>query len=1064
VGKYSGFAGYQDQIIGGAPGSSELLVSAALLGFGSAAVWKRDAGDGGAALSGAVFELDEWSGSLSGWKPSGVPVTWNAGTRRYETATLTETRDNAGRFLIRETAAPYAYLSGWSAEINIASHQGTLFYLDAPNTPVKLKLRVIKKDKNTGKGAQGDASLANAKYGLYMNESIEHPNGTLYRKDQKLAEAVTNAAGEIAFENLLPALYYIKEITPSSGYLLDSTKYEIDGRCNGTETTVTREVSVREQVKKQRFELVKIGSGGTGTELSLLKAGIKVYLISGLADVRSGKLKPTNGAWSYKDFMGYNFSNEKTAMIDGVHTPELFTDSLGHLLSPELPYGSYVVIESTTPAGYLTINPFIVTIAEDSRTAQPWRVFDDKEISYFISIIKKDAQTGNVILNKTAGYRIFDLDAKAYVTMKTTYPSVVLHGTEDNPFYTDATGSLITPEKLKYGHYRLDEVTAPEGYVLAGHEQTEAGAYNPGGRTVPRPAQPVYIEFGKNAPVYLAGAGSDVLEVTQFNEQQKGKLIIEKRAEVPESVATGRDGMLFSYVDKPLAGAVFHVIADGDVVAQDGSGDVIFKDAGLVAELVTDADGHAWADDLPIGNYLLREVAAPTGFLPAPEESFSVTPTEQEQQFSFLTRSLTDDRQRLGIVVMKAEEASGFPLKGAEFSLYAAEDISFGTPAEENLLKGIKALFTGCKPFNLIKKDALVAKAVADEKGRAMFSDLPPGKYFLRETKAPDGFRIAEDWQPELILAYNGKAEKELTLYEACENKVFGHVELIKTGERFKAINTGGDGSPFIFEELALEGIIFEIRDEKGNVVCELETNEKGYAKSIDLPIGHYTLSEKNTPAGYLPIEDRAFEIAPRNSIQAENFMRFELRNERRRIAIEVKKTDKSDGTPLKGAVFALYSKDIPLQESANSEKDGVGKIAEVIAGEQGAAQAIRPDTELMRVMTDGDGVAVFEDVPAGVYMLAEVQPPEGYLVDEEFLPLIDARLDDAASRVVYKEACANDKVPSPAPGAPAVPKAGVPKTGDEVKPLLFVAICAAALFMAAVAAFLLVRLRGGMR
>jgi hypothetical protein len=282
---------------------------------------------------------------------------------------------------------------------------------------------------------------------------------------------------------------------------------------------------------KQGFELIKVGTSEAETEVSLLNAGFSVYLISELSKAKDGSLTMT-GEWTYNDFKGYDFSQEKTAMIDGVNTPEFFTDSLGYFVSPECPYGEYVVIESTTPEGCLTINPFIVKITSDSRKPQPWRIFDDKEMRYFIRVIKKDAETGNTVLNKTAKYRIYDLDKKEYVVMKTTYPSTVWHGTEDNPFATDETGTLITPEKLVFGHYRLDEVVAPEGYVLAGHEQSVQDGYDPKGITTPNPADPVYIEFGNITPVYLNELKDDVLEVIQYNEQQKGKISLELKRRI----------------------------------------------------------------------------------------------------------------------------------------------------------------------------------------------------------------------------------------------------------------------------------------------------------------------------------------------------------------------------------------------------------------------------------------------------------------------------------------------------------------------------------------------------
>ena len=779
VSKYSGFYGYQDQIVWEEHSSStgEISAKGSLYGFGKATLWKHDDEDGAAALSGAVFVIDRWSKSSNSWKDSGVSVTWNSGKRRYETGVLIETADNEGRFRIRETKAPYSYLSGWSEEINIHRQYGTTFVIHAENKPVKLAINFVKNDRNTGTNIpQGDASLAGAVYGLFMNEDREHPNGTKFKKGQKIAEAVTDKDGRIVFEDLFPAKYYIKELSPSEGYLLDETVYEIDGTHDGVEKSVVRNAIATEQVMKQGFELIKIGTSEAETEVSLLNAGFKVYLISELSRVADGSLNPTNVEWSYRDFKDYDFSDENTAMIDGVNTPEFFTDNLGHFVSPEFPYGNYVVIESTTPEGYMSIDPFIVAITGDSRVPQPWRIFDDKETKYFIRIIKKDAETGNTVLNKSAKYRIYDMDKGEYIKMKTTYPAPVWHGTKDNPFTTDETGALITPEKLKYGYYRLDEVSAPDGFVLAGNEQTAQDGYNPDGHTAANPANPVYIQFDGNTPVYCPDADDVVLEVVQYNEQQRGRIYISKHGDKPDAVSMDKNGnAVYRYTDEPLGGVVFCILADGDVVSQDCSGTVLYRGGEVVETLVTDENGHAWSGDLYIGNYILREAEAPEGYIPVKDERFSITPIEQTKQYTFLTWDLTDKRQLLNIEIIKTEKGTGKLLAGAEFTLYAATDIQFGVIKEESgnaivrFFGSIKTAVSG-ERVNIIKKDEAIAKAITGKDGKAVFADLPPGRYYVKETKAPKGYQINKSFKVEFELAYDRSGSDILVWKATCKD------------------------------------------------------------------------------------------------------------------------------------------------------------------------------------------------------------------------------------------------------------------------------------------------------
>ena len=83
--------------------------------------------------------------------------------------------------------------------------------------------------------------------------------------------------------------------------------------------------------------------------------------------------------------------------VDGKAVPvqELITDKKGYALSPELPYGLYVVEESTVPENLKAIDPFLVKVDEDSREPMVWRVFDDHPFEFLLKIVKKDAQIGN---------------------------------------------------------------------------------------------------------------------------------------------------------------------------------------------------------------------------------------------------------------------------------------------------------------------------------------------------------------------------------------------------------------------------------------------------------------------------------------------------------------------------------------------------------------------------------------------------------------------------------------------------------------------------------------------
>jgi hypothetical protein len=819
VHKYNGFRGYQDQLVflGSDPNSGSRSVSATLLGFGNISLVKQD-DETGKALSGATFILQQWNGSA--YVNSGYAFSYDTNTRKYSAGPFFETEGNQGKFKIVETGKPYSYLSSWSYEFDAASY-GITITRTASNVPVYLDVPLGKSDRNTmAAKPQGDATLAGAVYGIYAAENRTHPDGTVYTADQLIQKQTTDAKGQLTFKKLFPMAYYVKEISPSEGYLLDATKYPVNGVHNGTADKVVVGTAVTEQVKKQKFELIKGGTVDDETEMDLLHAGFRVYLISDLSKVKDGTLTPQSDGWTAKQFRGYDFTDEPVCKIDGVSSVEIFTDSLGKLTSPELPYGTYVVMESTVPQGRMAIYPFIVTVKEDSRVSQPWRLFNDDGKAYFIKIIKKDADTGNIVLGKTAKYRIYDLTKKEYVVMKTTYPKTVYHGTADNPFTVNAEGMLVTPEKLGYGSYRIEEVTAPEGYVKAGFEGTLRSGYEANGQYDPSPAEPLIIDMDARQPIYDGEADEDVLEFEQYNAPQKGKLSLRKDGEVLTDAAKSLFGEYsFRYEKMPLAGAAFEIIAAENIYSQDGHDVLLFSKGGIAETITTDERGEAATTaPLPIGAYTLHESVVPEGFIAAPDSAFSITAMNEEIAFTYTTFGIEDTRQKFDIEILKTDKDTKKPLAGAVFGLYNTEDLAIST--------------------NTIPAGTLLMKVKSDENGKVLFADLPAAKYTVLELEVPTGYLLNKDFAAEFDLVYeDGRTDETVTLTAECENiRQKLNIEVIKedaqTGER-------------------LEGGEFTLYDFWGKTIAVAITDKDGIARFSDLSEGTVRIKETKAPAGY---------------------------------------------------------------------------------------------------------------------------------------------------------------------------------------------------------------------
>lgn len=314
------------------------------------------------------------------------------------------------------------------------------------------KIHLIKEDAQTGANPQGDATLEGAVYGLYARENIVHPDGAtgiLHKAGDLVATLKTDKNGDATIKDLYLGKYFVKEIQAPEGYLLDETEHDVE--CSyegGAVPTIERTVKVTETVMKQPFQIIKAVNNGE-TDADLLKgAGFSAYLKSSLT-------KKENGS--------YDFSKAEPVIITADGGTEMFTDEKGYACSIPLPYGTYIVRETTTPHNYKPVDDFEITISENSPDKpQVWKVLLDKEFSAKLKIIKKDDETKKPVLAAGTEFKIYDMDHKKYVEQVTTYPETVVH----TSFFTDSNGYLILPENLEIGHYRIEEVTAPDGYVI----------------------------------------------------------------------------------------------------------------------------------------------------------------------------------------------------------------------------------------------------------------------------------------------------------------------------------------------------------------------------------------------------------------------------------------------------------------------------------------------------------------------------------------------------------------------------------------------------------------------
>lgn len=257
--------------------------------------------------------------------------------------------------------------------------------------------------------SQGDATLAGAKYGIYDTN------------DNLIVTLITDEFGDAKSDNILNyGSYYLQEISPSEGYLLDDTKYEFSiDQNNGS---IDIKINVTEKVIKRDIELFKVfASNETGFLIGEPNITFDIYLKS---------------------------TNEKVISIT--------TDYNGYATTT-LPYGTYIVKQVNTTTGYDKLQDFEITIVDYSEDPI-YQLLANAPFKARLKVVKIDSETGNSIPLVGIKFKIYDLNKQEYVCQTTDKVEC--------EFATNEEGILITPLALEPSNYRLEEVDQSiDGYL-----------------------------------------------------------------------------------------------------------------------------------------------------------------------------------------------------------------------------------------------------------------------------------------------------------------------------------------------------------------------------------------------------------------------------------------------------------------------------------------------------------------------------------------------------------------------------------------------------------------------
>lgn len=723
---------------------------------------------------------------------------------------------------------------------------------------------------------QGDATLGGAVYGVYKGETLVDT----YTTDEN-GYFITDyyVCGDD---------WSIREISPSEGYLLDTTIYHID--CSAENYTVelnTEYPDVYENIIKGDIAIIKHTDDGS-TKIETPEEGAKFEIF-------------LKAAGSYK--------NAKETERDII-----VCDEHGFGQTKMLPYGVYTVHQVSGWDGRELMPDFDVYIAQNETTYR--YLINNANFESYVRVVKVDAETEKTIPYAGAAFKIYNPDGEL-VKMTFTYPTP----TTIDTFYTDANGSLVTPEKFPYGKgYYLVEVEAPFGYVLD--------------------TTPVYFDVTEDNST-TEESGVTVIKVNKANMAQKGTVTVEKNGEVffGVDVSGDEDTVIYQpiYKETALEGAVFEIRAAEDIYTPDGT--LRYAKGEVVDTIRTGAGGLAKSKEIYLGKYEVQEIKAPYGYVISKDiHSVELIYAGQNVSVTETATSFYNERQKATLSMQKVLETNDLfeignngEIKNVVFGLYAAEELvsTSGTS---------------------IPADGLIEVITFDENGLATVkTDLPIGSYYVKEIATDEHYILNSD-KYEFAFEYEGQEIVAVTLSvnggKPIENDlIYGSVEGMKATEH-------GD---------SLEGAVIGLfkKDEtnftKDNALMTTTSAEDGGFSFANIPYGEWVVREIEQPIGFV-LNETVFDVVIKENAQ---IVEIEIVNEFIMGDITLTKVDADyPENKLSGATFEVYK---------DNNADGV----------------IDEGDELIGTLTEKDGVYEMLDLYYGHYLVKETVAPEGFLLDD---------------------------------------------------------------------------------